>query len=414
MLFFVLAACGPSARGSLADKNLSVAVQKPVVTSLRLDPHEVTLAPGEQLQLRILVSWSDGATIVPALQWTVEGGEVTPRGLYSAASTPGTYRVVVRLDAGTLADTAVVTVAAGAQPPSPRLSPPPTTPPPPPPPTGSWHEPSGYIAIVGRHFNSLGKTCGPYGCGRGTGSLPWMTGGSEGWDDIERTRPRITLAQDANAPLSPPSIVRFLYPPRKVPPTNTDSPGVAQMLGIHQPQAYYGTVRNYRKLYFRTAFRVSASFTGNPSGTNKMFFVRSVPGYEPIIRLRGVGSGPLVLNVDLQGSEGAGGDSRAARGGLNPNTSSARLATIQRGRWYVLEGVLEIGRDDQRNGVLRLWLDGVLTHSYTDVEYRKAGTAAAPDNWGYIHIAPTWGGGGGTIPQLMWLDFDDFYVSGAP
>ena len=144
-----------------------------------------------------------------------------------------------------------------------------------------------------------------------------------------------------------------------------------------------------------------------------MFFVRAesdVGGHEPIIRLRGVDAGPLQLNVDLQGSLR---DKRniGTQTSLNPNQGVAEANAIVRGKWYVLEGVLEIGANGQSNGTLRLWLDGALTHSYSDIEYEATDKRS---DWGYIHIAPTWGGGQGTINQLMWLDFDDFYVSGAP
>jgi len=410
MLLFFLAACGLTTHDTLADQSAPTA-QKPVVTSLRLDPHVVALAPRAQLQLRIVVKWSDGATIVPALLWAVEGGEVSARGLYTAASDLGTYRVIVTLESGTLADTAVVTVTPGAPPPAPP-PPPPGPPPGQPPAPGAWNEPAGYLPIVGRHFNSVGTVPSS---GRGMGSFPWKTTGSEGWDDAEGRFPaNIKLAQDESAPLSPPGILHLRYPPHVVA-KGTYSPGVSQMIPITTLK-HYGQVRHYSKFYFRTAFRVSANWQGHPTGSNKMFFLRSTASPEPIIRLRGAGAGALALNVDLQGSEGAGGDPRAATGGLNPNTAGATGAgawAIVRGRWYVLEGVFEIGADDQRNGVVKLWLDGVLTHHYEDVEFQKTATKGTV-TWGYIHIAPTWGGGGGTINQLMWLDFDDFYVSGAP
>ena len=234
--------------------------------------------------------------------------------------------------------------------------------------------------------------------------------GSQGWDGIEYRYARITIAQDANAPLSPPSIMRMLYPAQTVKPNTTYSPGVAQMMGITTAGAHYGQVRHYRKLYFRTAFRVSENWQGHPSSTNKLFFIRSESGHEPIVRLRGAGSNALQLNVDLQGSRR---DRRniGAQSSLGPNRGVDEANNIRRGKWYVLEGVLEIGTNGQSNGTLRLWLDGALTHSYSDIEYEATGKRS---DWGYIHIAPTWGGGQGTINQLMWLDFDDFYVSGAP
>jgi hypothetical protein len=303
-------------------------------------------------------------------------------------------------------------------PPPPSPVPPPAPPPAPPPPSppGAFNEPAGYTCIVGRRFNSLGVTgSNGYGTGRGTIANCWGAGLSEGWDDIERTRKAFSIVQDASAPLSPPNVVRMNYPAQG-PITGTYSPGVAQMMGINQPQAYYGAPRLYKRIYFRTAFRVSPNWQGHSSGTNKLFFVRATSGFEPIVRLRGSGTGPLILNVDVQGSEGPGGDPRAATGGFSPNTAGAAAAgafAIQRGRWYVLEGVYQIGTDDAHNGQIRLWLDGTLTHDYRDVEFQKAATVGNV-TWGYVHIAPTWGGGGGTILQTMWLDFDDFYVSGAP
>jgi hypothetical protein len=401
-------ACGSTAKGSRADGAVQVSAQKPVVTSLRVQPSQVTLAPGERFQLRALVTWSDGATIVPALLWTVERGDVSSKGQLTAPSTPGSYRVIATLESGTLADTTVMTVTQGPQPASPRRAAPPPAPQPPhaspppappPAPSGAWKEPTGFSMITHRDFSSKAKTDADRG-----------PTGSQGWDGIEYRYARITIAQDASAPLSPPSIMRMLYPAQTVKPNTTYSPGVAQMMGITTARAHYGELRHYRRLYFRTAFRVSANWQGHPSSTNKLFFVRSESGHEPIVRLRGAGPNALQLNVDLQGSRR---DKRniGAQASLGPNRGVDEANHIRRGKWYVLEGVLEIGTNGQSNGTLRLWLDGVLTHSYSDIEYEAT---AKRNDWGYIHIAPTWGGREGTINQLMWLDFDDFYVSGAP
>jgi hypothetical protein len=377
------------------------------VTSLRLAPHEVVLAPGEQVQFRILVKWSDGATIVPALEWSVEDGTISPRGLYTAGQSNGAFRVIARPEAGGAADTATVTVRTTA-------APPPGLPLAKTPPASSItrdkgkNEPEGYAAIAGRRFDS--KASGPDDRGKGTG--PFKSTGSEGWDDVEARYRNVILASDPKAPLSPPGILRFLYQPSTVPAGRTYTPGTSQTLGIHSSRAYGG--RSDRKLYLRMAFRVSENWQGHPTSTNKLVFVRANGAIhmEPIIRLRGAGNGPLILNIDLQGSPR---DPRTDTGGLNPNTAGARQAgafNVQRGQWYVLEAVFEVGTNGGRNGKLRMYLDGVLTHEYNDIEFEPS--PKVRNYWEQIHIDPTWGGQGGRINELMWLDFDDVFVSGAP
>ncbi len=406
-ILLLLAACCPTARSSVWQESPPhLTLQNPVVTRLRLQPRAVTLAPGEQFQLRILINWSDGATIVPALVWSAEGGAVSSRGLYTAGAVAGTYRIIASLESGALTDTTIVTVGGAVVPPP--LPPPPDAPPLRSlPSSGNYHEPADFAPIVGRRFDSKGSGTN----GRGSGSLPFRAGGSEGWDDVEERYRNITLASDASAPLSPPGILRMLYPPGAFPAGSTYSPGVAQTMGFVGPT--YGP-RRYRKLYLRTAFRVSANWQGHPTQTNKLIFVRAngVIHMEPIIRLRGVGSGPLILNVDLQGSPR---DRRTDTGGLNPNTPAAARSgafNIERGRWQVLEAIFEVGRSGAANGKLRMWLNGVLTHDYSNIEFEP--DPAVMNYWEQIHVAPTWGGQGGRINQLMWLDFDDVYASGAP
>ncbi len=286
-----------------------------------------------------------------------------------------------------------------------------TLPPTPPPSPGGGlagsHEPAGFAAIVGRRFDAKGSGSN----GRGTGTLPYKTGGSEGWDDVESRYGNLILASGPSAPISPPNIMRMLYPAQTVASNQTYSPGVIQTLGF--TGGAYGA-RQYTRLYLRFAVRVSSNWQGHGTGTNKVLFVRSVDGnnrFEPIIRLRGQGSNPLELNVDLQGSPQ---DPRTDTGGLHPNTSGAAsvgASNVARGVWHVVEAVLVIGPVGSHSGIFQMWLDGTLTHDYRDVEYSKNGVSNV---WDALHFAPTWGGIGGTITADMWMDLDEVYVSGAP
>jgi len=86
-----------------------------VLTSLRLAPRTVTIAPRATQVFTTTALWSTGATTVPDVTFSTTGGSMnTTTRTYTAPSTPGTYRVIVAHTGGSHRDTAVVTVAAAA------------------------------------------------------------------------------------------------------------------------------------------------------------------------------------------------------------------------------------------------------------------------------------------------------------
>jgi hypothetical protein len=437
-----MAGCGSSAAHPVA-ASLS---QSPVVTSISLTPEIATVEAGRSFQFDVTARWSNGTSTPPAVTWSVVGGgHASAQGTYIAPLDADTVLVIATLSTGGPTDTAVVMVEAvhpdstlpvdstatgdttvvgdtlsvgdtttvvdstGVPVDSTAAPPPPPDPLGPLPPPSATHEPTGYLPVIGRHFDALGTGNN----GRGSGSLPWKSGGSEGFDDAESRYPNVKLATDSTAPLSPGGVLHFVYPPQVVPVGSTFNPGIVQTLPF--TGASHGS-RAYRKMYVRTAFRVSPNWQGHSTSTNKLVFFRSDGGSkraEPILRLRGVGSGALVLNVDLQGSPR---DVRnLANTSLNPNTAGANAAgawSIQRGKWYVVEILLEAGQNGSADGMLRIWVNGVLTHEYMNIEYDPIPSVS--NYWDTLHVSPNWGGTGGTISQTMWLEFDDFYVSGAP
>lgn len=269
-----------------------------------------------------------------------------------------------------------------------------------------WHEPDGYRTIVIRAFNAKASDDND----RGTGKFPSKTGGAEGWDGAEYRYRSVSIVQDSSAPLSPPNVMQFSYPAGTY--RSSLGGGVVQMQPMHG--AYYNDVGGpfpLTEIYFRMAFKISSNWTNNPTGTNKIFFIRGSDraSTEPIIRLKGVSSAPgaqLRLSVDPQGSGMPDGTF------YYPNGSEAGSASnIQRGRWYVLEGQFIRGTKGRRDGQFRVWLDGALVMNYGNIEWLKPASPPA-QHWDYIHIAPVWGGGGGVIPSTMHLWIDHFYVSG--
>lgn len=121
--FLVIASCvGCSAADTTGISVTSAPPPAATLTALTLNPAQALLNPGDVLPLHIFASWNDGSNQVPDLAWTVGGG--TRSGLnYTAGSTAGTFLLIARHAAGTLADTSVITIAVpGNATPSPTLS----------------------------------------------------------------------------------------------------------------------------------------------------------------------------------------------------------------------------------------------------------------------------------------------------
>ncbi len=97
----------------------------PVLQAIVVAPHSVAVVLGAAQAFTAKGTYSDGSQKTTSVTWAATGGTVTSAGIYSAGTSPGTYRVVATAVSKPLADTATVVIPA---------SPPP--PPPPPPPSG--------------------------------------------------------------------------------------------------------------------------------------------------------------------------------------------------------------------------------------------------------------------------------------
>lgn len=82
------------------------------LTALNLTPASANVAPGASQMFTVAAVWSDGSSTLPAITWSATGGTINQTGLYTAGSTPGTFRVIA--SGGGKADTSAVTVGAAA------------------------------------------------------------------------------------------------------------------------------------------------------------------------------------------------------------------------------------------------------------------------------------------------------------
>ena len=61
------------------------------------------------------------------------------------------------------------------------------------------------------------------------------------------------------------------------------------------------------------------------------------------------------------------------------------------------------------DGVYRVWVNGQLTHDYTDVQFMKSGEQGI--GFKRVSIAPTWGGSGDEVEEAFYLYMDHSYIS---
>jgi hypothetical protein len=82
-------------------------------------PDTATVAIGTTRAFSAIGKLSDSSTAPLGVVWTATGGTVDPSGVYTAGTVAGGYQVVATNTAGTLADTALVTIPAPPAPPPP-------------------------------------------------------------------------------------------------------------------------------------------------------------------------------------------------------------------------------------------------------------------------------------------------------
>jgi parallel beta-helix repeat protein len=97
--------------GTLADTSaVTVTARPPSLVAVVLTPASVALLSGVTQQFAVSGQMSDGSTAAVNVTYTATGGTITVGGFYLAGGLAGSYRVIVTLVGGTLADTSDVTI----------------------------------------------------------------------------------------------------------------------------------------------------------------------------------------------------------------------------------------------------------------------------------------------------------------
>lgn len=157
--------------------------------------------------------------------------------------------------------------------------------------------------------------------------------------------------------------------------------------------------RGYRQLYLSFFVRLSENWQGHRSGVNKIFHLWINDRNMVYLSAQGAGAGPYAPQVRLQGiAEERPSRNLSPRGGLR----------IRRGQWYQWEVLLTANTPGVPNGRVQWWIDGKLAGSADGINFVKPGGRA---EWGTVSWNPTWGGMGGQIGAVQWMDMDDIYIS---
>jgi hypothetical protein len=104
---------------------ITVVRRQAKLKSVVVTPSSTTLNPGVSQTFAAIGLLASGDTVPIGVTWSARGGTIDAGGLYVAGDTVGTFQVIAIKNAGTLADTAIITIAAPPSPPPPSDSTPP-------------------------------------------------------------------------------------------------------------------------------------------------------------------------------------------------------------------------------------------------------------------------------------------------
>jgi hypothetical protein len=90
-------------------------------------------------------------------------------------------------------------------------------------------------------------------------------------------------------------------------------------------------------------------------------------------------------------------------------TQAQGIATV--GSWHQIEYLATLNTIGQQDGILKIWIDGRLTHDYANIRWRDAANPRGFYSWKW---EPTYGGGGDKTLQDDYALLAKVYISGKP
>ncbi len=239
---------------------------------------------------------------------------------------------------------------------------------PPPPPPGSF-EPSGMTVLTQRPFSAMNED-------------GWTNTGSSSY----------TIVADGTAPKSPSSVGQVKFPAGF---GSGNAPAVLE-------KVWSGTQKT---LYVSFWVKFSSNWDGNDAGVNKIFHFWIGGSNRLVLNARGVGSGRLLTEVELQGIKAGGNYDAGTTALFTANLGPS--GELVRNQWLHWEAVFVGNSSGVSDGTVDWWVDGVKVGHYSGLQF-----VSGAGLWQEMEWSPTYGGAGAAVPadQYQWIDH--LYISG--
>ena len=265
--------------------------------------------------------------------------------------------------------------------------------------SGHANQPAGFTPIFERLFNSLPGTAGSD-----------LVGSS-----VRESASNLSIIADPTGPKGGNSL-QMTWPSGL---SGGDSPSRWDFWGAAGPYAY---TPKFNEVYIESYLKCpSADFLNNQVGTKLWYMSYGGDGsfnLNDSFMLLGkyqIPSAPMSsMSMDYHSAEVDDREtSDPTQGSAQPryeNMGGGKKFTCG-GNWNHIEVYMNLGTPNNRNGVLRVWIDGIKVTEYTNIKYLDT-------DFNYTHgfyhgeWTPVWGGSGParTRSDIMYLNY--FYVSG--
>ncbi len=339
--------------GSVADTADVTVTSQATLTRLTVSPSSSALLTGGLQQFTAVGNLSNGGTTTVNVNWTATCGSVTTSGQYTAPGAPATCLVIATQQGGTLSDSATVTAS--------NL--PPTS-------AACSNEPSGMTPVFDHPWDAIPPI--------------QPTKDQYGWNVRNQNEAnKLSIVQDATAPLTPSNIVAGSFPQ-----------------GHNGGTAPFGLTRTFRQtdmIYMCVFTMLDPAFTNGGNNNVKFgFFLTPYTG------------GTFGLNHYFNMTNNVGVQLQSGATQLNRTMLSSFSLIGHRGQWVKIEWLIIGNTLGNVDGVAKVWANGSQVLSVSNVEYFFSNQ---PPLFNGITWNPTYGGGLNPVPYTQYQFIDNWYLS---